>query len=546
MWVTRGICAAVALILAPVSAWAEDVALIYGDRGQSPFFQAQVSLPSSGFTGPLEAAGFTVIEPARRDAASMRRAALEVEALLEQGAVERLLIVVYGPFANNPRDTWALSNDAAGASAVTIGATGLSLNALSDMAERSGRGVIMLAPGRAAQSLGAGLLPGLGEITSVGSVTYMTGPADALGEVLTRGLLDPAKSLSAVAGDMPDTVSVAGFVSPGASFMGEIDAGGDGGDEMMQAGYWQAIRDVDTIAGYRLYLRAYPKSANRAVAEKRIAFLRGEPERLAQVAEEALKLSDAAKRGIQRDLKILGHYDLGIDGKFGRGSRAGIAAWQLGNNFDETGFMTGNQLFVLREQAKERQVVLAEEEAERKRVEARKDQEYWDETGADGSEAGLRAYLGRYGQGAFADEARAALGKIDAARAAEVERVRDEAWAAARSGGTVDHYRAFLRSYPSGKYARDARQALSAIERAEAGYDAIAQAEREEDGIAGSGVTRLMIEQRLETAGAQPGAVDGQFDAQTRDAIRWYQETRDIPVSGYVSRLTMMRLMAGR
>jgi len=74
----------------------------------------------------------------------------------------------------------------------------------------------------------------------------------------------------------------------------------------------------------------------------------------------------------------------------------------------------------------------------------------------------------------------------------------------------------------------------------------VARAESEEGGIAGTGAARLMIERRLDAAGAQPGDVDGQFDAQTRDAIRWYQETRDIPVSGYVSQLTMVRLMAGR
>jgi len=411
---------------------------------------------------------------------------LEVEALLEKGEVERLLIVVYGPFASNPRDTWALSNDAAGASAVTIGATGLSLNALSDMAERSGRGVIMLAPGRAPQSLGAGLIAALGEVTSVGDVTYLTGPADALSEVLTGGLLDAGKSLSAVAADMPDTVSAAGYVSPGASFMGAPETGA--GTEMMQAGYWQAIRDVDTMAGYRLYLWAYPKSANRDVAEKRIAFLRGEPDRLARLAEEALTLSATARKGIQRDLKVLGHYEMGIDGQFGPGSRAAITAWQLEKIFDETGFMTGNEIFALREQAKVRQ----------------------------------------------------------AAVAAEEDRARDDAWDAAKAGGTADHYRAFLRSYPSGRYTRQAESQLNLIQQAEAGYDAVARAESEEGGIAGTGAARLMIERRLDAAGAQPGDVDGQFDAQTRDAIRWYQETRDIPVSGYVSQLTMVRLMAGR
>ncbi len=62
--------------------------------------------------------------------------------------------------------------------------------------------------------------------------------------------------------------------------------------------------------------------------------------------------------------------------------------------------------------------------------------------------------------------------------------------------------------------------------------------------VATNGMTRLLIEQRLEHVGAQPGPVDRRFDHQTREAIRWFQGTRDIPVTGYVSERTMLELMA--
>ena len=73
----------------------------------------------------------------------------------------------------------------------------------------------------------------------------------------------------------------------------------------------------------------------------------------------------------------------------------------------------------------------------------------------------------------------------------------------------------------------------------------MARAQAEENEITGSGISRYLIEQRLEQAGAQPGPVDGRFDAQTREAIRWYQDSRALPVTGCLSRVTMLRLMAG-
>ncbi len=104
---------------------AADVALIYGDSGQWTFFQSGDNVAPSTFSEPLNEAGFTVIEPARRDAAAMRRAAQQVQQMLDDNQVDRLLIVVNGPFASNARDNWALSSDAVSASNITIGATGI-------------------------------------------------------------------------------------------------------------------------------------------------------------------------------------------------------------------------------------------------------------------------------------------------------------------------------------------------------------------------------------------------------------------------------------
>jgi hypothetical protein len=68
--------------------------------------------------------------------------------MLGDAQVDQRLIVACGPFASNARDNWALPNDAVSVSNITIGAMGMSVNAPSDMSKRSGRVVVVLAPGR--------------------------------------------------------------------------------------------------------------------------------------------------------------------------------------------------------------------------------------------------------------------------------------------------------------------------------------------------------------------------------------------------------------
>ncbi|MDX5401965.1 MAG: serine protease, partial [Rhodobacterales bacterium] len=56
-------------------------------------------------------------------------------------------------------------------------------------------------------------------------------------------------------------------------------------------------------------------------------------------ASEAL-LSREGREALQVALKWAGYYDGPIDGAFGRGTRASMAAWQVANNFDQTGILT--------------------------------------------------------------------------------------------------------------------------------------------------------------------------------------------------------------
>lgn len=70
------------------------------------------------------------------------------------------------------------------------------------------------------------------------------------------------------------------------------------------------------------------------------------------------------------------------------------------------------------------------------------------------------------------------------------------------------------------------------------------RARAEEAALGLNPVARRLAEARLADLGLNPGAVDGTFDKDTRRAIRRYQDARRLPVSGYLDRVTAVRLMA--
>ncbi|MEL7464010.1 MAG: peptidoglycan-binding domain-containing protein [Pseudomonadota bacterium] len=68
----------------------------------------------------------------------------------------------------------------------------------------------------------------------------------------------------------------------------------------------------------------------------------------AQTAEQALQLSRAERRDVQRGLRAEGFYRSSIDGLFGRGTRGAISAWQRANGLSATGFLSADQARRLR------------------------------------------------------------------------------------------------------------------------------------------------------------------------------------------------------
>ena len=176
---------------------------------------------------------------------------------------------------------------------------------------------------------------------------------------------------------------------------------------------------------------------------------------------------------------------------------------------------------------------------------ARADRAFWDETGARGDAAGYRAYLDRFPEGIYAEIAQDNLDAIEEERRAAAAAEDRTAWDRARNADTEASYLGYLREYPEGAFRTEAQAALALIRGpegpSEAEVDEARQAERR---LQLNPITTRLVEAKLADFGMNPGRVDGDFDQNTRQAIRAYQERRGLPATGYLSEATVVRLLA--
>ena len=461
--------------------------------------------------------------------------------------------------AHRPGDSWVMSNEARGASSLTIGASGISVSALSSMAARAGAtAVMLLAPGREAATLGAGLEPGLGDFERADKVTYVTGPGQDLAELMAQQLMVPGRSVAEAAANAPRAVRFTGDIPPDEWLRDE--RGGAAPDDAEEDGYWKAVRRLDTAAAYEAYLEDYPEGRYRTLARNALVQRPGEddsgytsipqeePESEADRAkrlEAELGLNRAARRQIQRNLTVLGYDTRGIDGIFGRGTRRAIARWQRDNDLQANGHLRRGQITRLENQARQRNREL-EAEAEARRAEEReRDRAYWRATGEGRDEAGLRAYLDEFPEGEYSGLAEERLDAIEEDYRRGEGFHEGEAWDEARHVDTRDAYQAFLREYPDGRFADQARARLNELRQQDELAKATEKARKEERSVAGTGLVRNLVERRLEKRGYRPGKVDGKFTKTTRRAIRAFQRDQNLVPTGYVTRRTLARLIGG-
>ena len=456
----------------------------------------------------------------------------------------RIVIVAVGHFAKSQTGSWLLGVDADTPSFGT--AIGVDVETLIEVAARApGQAVVLLGTEGSGFDMGAGLRNGIFLDTIPQGVTVITGPADDIADFTGQDLLVAGQSIVGALEGWP-TLTSAGFLAPLVPFMGtetavtvpKIDP------NSAERAFWKATQSIGTVNGFRGYLSRYKNGLFANDARTAITRIELEPALQAENAEAALNLQRDARREIQRALSLIGFDPKGIDGIFGPGSRAAIGAFQKSIGENGTGFLTRSQIERLSIQAEIRALELEREAKIRKAELEQKDRAYWDATGALGDEAGLRAYLERYPDGVFAEIATVRLEPFEAQRRAQAAVEDRAAWDVAESQQTATGFQEYLAIHPNGAFTQQARERVVALQQTQQNSEALAAAQRNEDRLGLNSASRRLVEDRLEKGDLKPGVVDGEFDENTRRAIRRFQEARNLPKTGFLNQATMVRLLA--
>ena len=540
--VLRVVLVTVLLSVAALPAAAAGLALILANEEHAELRDMRGAAELAAEAERLEAAGFTVTVARDQDAAGLRAALAGLEAELAAGAGERVMIVLAGHFVHGAHGAWMLGTEADALSPVLADGAGLRLDAVLALAgQRPGGAVVALAETAFPGDPGAGLSGGLPATVEVPQgVALVRGPTGPLRDFL-RATSRPGTRVAAAAAQRRQ-LSAAGFLPAHLPFLPDDFEPGEDAERLA----WEAAEAEGTEEALSAFLEDHPdgRFAERARAAR--AALESSPERV----EEALNLTRDERRAIQRDLTLLGRDTRGIDGIFGPGTRGAIRSWQRANEVDDSGYLDRDQIFRLAAQAARRAAELEAEARDRQAEIDRQDRAFWRDTGAGTDETGLRAYLDRFPDGLFAPIARERLDAIAAERQAAAQARDRAAWDIARQADTPEAYRRYLEEFPQGAFAAPAQERIEALtgpapqpEGPDPEIEADARAAEVALGL--PRMMRVLIEQRLDALGHDPGATDGQFDADTRRAIRRYQRASDLPATGYLSEQVVSRLLMG-
>ena len=318
-----------------------------------------------------------------------------------------------------------IGSDGDGLNSFNIGVQALPVGAIFDLAgAHPGGAVVLLAPSDDTPDDLSDLSPGLGALDIPQGVSVVTGPADHIARLITGPLLEPGLSIRTAVTQVGRDLTLSGFAPTAIPFLpADNDAQVD-----EEAVHWRVVRSMDSIDAYESYQRRYPNGRFQTQAAREIQDLRDAPLREAESTEQALSLDREARKEIQRNLAILEYDPRGIDGIFGRGTRAAVTGWQSANGYEATGFVTRDQITRLADHARTRAAELEEEARQRRQEQEREDRDYWRATGQSGVESDLRDYLVRYPDGRYADIARDQLSVFDAQRRAEAEAEERTYW----------------------------------------------------------------------------------------------------------------------
>jgi peptidoglycan hydrolase-like protein with peptidoglycan-binding domain len=531
---------------APV--WADGAALMIGNEDYAGLNDLRRGDEVTGPASAFERQGFEVFSISDAEGRDLVEALSAFEAAASDA--DRLLVVLAGRFAHSATDTYFLPTDARPGALTDVAATAIPLSQiLAILAETPGQAILALANSDVDGNFGPLLQIGIGDLDLPQGITLLTGAPRPLAQSVQR-LARPGENLANLRNSR--SVQIGGFVMDGQVFVADLPEPAVAApaptptttDRSADLLAWRLADRVDTIEAYEGYVDSFPDGQFTAMATGRIEAMTDTPEARAERTEQALELNRDQRREIQRDLTLLDFNTRGIDGIFGRGTRAAISSWQTANSTDVTGFLGTDQITRLDAQA-ERRAAELEAEAERRREDRlAQDLAFWEETGARDDEPGLRAYLTRFPDGDFAEVARTRLETIERRKRAETNTRDRQLWDEARIQDTEQSYRDYLAIAPQGAFRQEAEDRIAELTRASQQTGRQRQAIQEENALNLTPNTRRAIESRLDRLGLKPGKVDGTFDDDTRRAIRRYQSARNLDETGYLNEAFVVQILA--
>ncbi|WP_296427026.1 peptidoglycan-binding protein [Yoonia sp.] len=476
-----------ALAAMALPAVADDAALLIGVERYRDLSRVSGGTDVTRADDDLRDAGYTVLALTNGSARDMARSLADFTTEAENA--DRLVVGLSGRFVTDGGRAWFLSADADSPTLFGMGGTAVSLDSImAVLAKTPGQSVLILGLDTGADdTLDTYLREGLGDLDVPQGVTVLIGAPNVADDVLSDAVTRAGGDVMAFVRDNRRLTAV-GYAPQRLVMQPQAGDAAPAPRPISDPtlSFWTAAQAANTADSYRNFLFQYPNSPYAAEARRRLDEIENDPVRMDQLAEDALNLSRSERRAIQENLTLLDYNTRGVDGIFGPGSRSAIRNWQQTNGFNQTSFLTAEQISRIDGQASRRAAEIAAEE-ERARAEAeRLDRAFWEETGARGDEAGYRAYLDRYPTGIFAEEASNQLGQ---SRGSNLARAEEEA----------------LNINP---------------------------------------VLARLIESRLDQLGFNPGRVDGRFDSDTRRAIADYQVRSSLPGTGYLNQPTLARLLA--
>jgi peptidoglycan hydrolase-like protein with peptidoglycan-binding domain len=475
------------LCVLAMPAIADDAALLLGVERYDDLRRVSDGTDLLNAADNLRDAGYTVSTLANGSARDMNR-------LLERFATDatdadRLVVGLAGQFVTDGTRSWFLAEDANRPSPFGLGDAVSLETVIQVMSQTSGQAVLVLGYDQSEDdSIGTYLRQGVGDLVVPQGVTIIYGEPDLADGVLINAVTAADGDIMAyVRGNR--RLRALGY-QPKSLIMQPAEIQVVRPVPVIEPSLraWNDTQEANTANSYRDFLADNPRSPFAAEARDRLVQIENDPIRMAELTEDALNLSRNERRAIQRNLTLLEFNTRGVDGIFGPGTRGAIRNWQQSNGFAQTAYLTASQINRIDGQASRRAAEIAAEEERAREAAILLDRDYWEETGVRGDQAGYRAYLERYPDGIFAQEAQSKLNVP-----AEIDN----------------------------RAAREQENALNI-----------------------NPVLRRLIESRLAGLGYNPGDIDGRFDRNTRRAIASYQTQRNLSSSGYIDQPTLARLLA--